>query len=306
MNDHTKKQALGIAAAFGAVLIWSGAYSGKELLLRYVTPVELVFLQYLLAMPVTLLLAVLRRENLRLPPGKLASVGLSGILGIAFFQVALNIGISLVGSSVAAIFSGLLPSCALAVEIIIQKRCPNKGQLLSILASTIGIVLVTGFAGKNTFSVWGYLLLLASNFLWVAFCYFNKQLQEKQAISGTVLVLYQSLSTSLFLTPVVWGGMHQMIQAVLCPDSLAALLFLVVGNAVLAYVLLNFALMQLDVVFCNIIFNFVPVVTVILNRLLYGQRTAFAQSIGTALIILSVFISTAGNDKRCWKKKSRK
>ena len=56
------------------------------------------------------------------------------------------------------------------------------------------------------------------------------------------------------------------------------------GNAVLAYLLLNFALQRLDVVLCNIIFNFVPVVTIVLNALLFGQGIALGQLLGAGLL----------------------
>ena len=58
----------------------------------------------------------------------------------------------------------------------------------------------------------------------------------------------------------------------------------------LAYLLLNFALQRLDVVLCNIIFNFVPVVTIVLNALLFGQGIALGQLLGAGLIVSSVLI----------------
>ena len=101
-----KEKALGMAAALAAVLIWSGVYSGKELLLAHMNPVELVFLQYLLAVPAIWALAAARHEKLLLPLRDMLLVWLPGFLGIALFQLAVNIGIRMVGSTTAAIFSG--------------------------------------------------------------------------------------------------------------------------------------------------------------------------------------------------------
>lgn len=285
-----RDQTLGAAAAFATVLIWSAVYGGKELLLGRMSPVELVFFQYLLAAPAIALLAAVRRERLWLPLRDMAAVWGSGILGIALFQLAVNVGIQLVGSVPAAIFSGLLPTCALLAAVVLERRRPDGRQLLSVLASTAGILLVTGTSAGDRRSLPGYLILLASNFLWVAFCHLNKRLQETGRVSGLALVFHQSLATALVLLPVTLAGGGGGAAALARPDALGLLLFLALGNAVLAYLLLNYALQRLDVVVCNIIFNFVPVVTIAFNAVLLGQGVALGQLLGAGLIVSSVLI----------------
>lgn len=285
-----KERTLGAAAALAAVLIWSGVYGGKELLLAHMSPVELVFLQYLLAVPATWAVAAARHEKLLLPLPKLVWVWLSGILGIALFQLAVNIGIRMVGSTTAAIFSGLLPTCALITEIVAKRHRPDWRQLLSVAVSTVGILLVTDLSGKNQFSLPGYLVLLASNFLWVAYCGLNKALQEKGSASGAALVFHQSLSSAVFLLPLAAAGGGVPLAVLARTEVMALLAFLVLGNAVVAYMLLNYALKRLDVIFCNIIFNFLPVITIALNALVYGQAAQLAQYVGAVLIVASVCI----------------
>lgn len=285
-----REQTLGTAAAFATVLIWSAVYGGKELLLDCMSPTELVFFQYLMALPAVGLLAAFRKERLWLPLRDMAAAWASGLLGIALFQLAVNVGIHLVGSVPAAIFSGLLPTCALLAAVVLERRRPDGRQLLGVLASTVGILLVTGTSGAGRGSAPGYLVLLASNFLWVAFCHLNKQLQEKRRISGLTLTFHQSLVTVLVLLPAALAGGGGGAAALTRPDVLATLLFLALGNAVLAYLLLNYALQRLDVVVCNIIFNLVPVVTIALSALLYGQGIALAQLLGAGLIVSSVLI----------------
>ena len=178
----------------------------------------------------------------------------------------------------------------MVAEIVIKHHRPDWRQLLSVAVSTLGILFVTNLSGSDRFSLMGYLILLGSDFLWAAYCDLNKSLQEKNTASGTVLVFHQSLSTALFLLPIVLAEGGIPLGAVTQPDMLAVLAFLVLGNAVVAYLLLNYALTQLDVVYCNIIFNFVPVVTIVLNTLVYGQAAQRAQYVGAALIVASVFI----------------
>lgn len=283
-----KSTLAGCAAAYGAVLIWSASYTVKAPLLQYLSATEVVFLQYLFAIPLLGLLAVRQGARMRIPLRRAAGFLCSGMLGIALYQVLVNTGIGMVGSVLATVFSGLIPSMCLVPELLLFHKKATRAQIVSILASVLGIFLAVGGVNLDPASLPGCLILLVSNAFWIFFCYFNSRIQGAATVQGTLLLFYQALGAELILLPILvlqgdplWDGLARV-------DVLGGLLFLAVVNGVAAYLLLQFALRRINVLSYNLINNLIPVITAVLDYLLWGRAISVVQMCGILLIIFSV------------------
>lgn len=285
MRQH---KALGYAAGLAAVVIWSSVYSLKVVMLERLSPVEIVFLQYLGTTVLLGLLALLWGQRLRIGwknAGKLVAVG---AVGVALFQLLVTLGIAMVGSVTASVFSALLPAMCMIVDVVVLRKWWGRLGWLGIALSFAGILLVVGGAPLAGGQVLGYVLLLGSNAVWIFYCYCNQRLQGEY--DGVVLLFYQSMSVVLALLPAVAAGGFRGLPALADPALALQVLFLSAVNGVAAYLLLNFTIRTLDVVVSNILFNFVPVVTILIEWALYGKAISAAQLLGVAMVIVSAIL----------------
>ena len=288
-------KALGYLAGLLAVAVWSSVYSLKAVMLVRMGPVEIVFLQYLGTTALLALLAALRKQSLRVGWRAGLKLMCSGFVGVALFQVLLNQGIAMVGSVMASVFSSLLPAMCMLVDVAVLKKRWGWLGWVGIACSFAGILLVVGGAPLGGANVLGYLVLLASNGVWIFYCYFNKRFQGRH--ESVVLLFYQSLGAAVVLLPLAAASGFRGVSAMAEPVFFLQMLFLAAINGVVAYLLLNYTIRTLDVVVSNILFNFVPVFTIFLEWMVYGSGVGPAQLLGTALVISSALLTNLGGKR---------
>ncbi|WP_313527577.1 DMT family transporter [Anaerotignum sp.] len=286
MNTRT----LGVISAFVAVIIWGSVFTVKEYLLNFLDPSQINFINAFITTTFYLITVLITKQSLKVNKRVLCILVLSGIAGISITRLACDIGIKLVGGTAASVFSSLIPVMCVIFECIILRKSTNKVTILSILTSILGIFLVIGMPKGLNNSFIGYLWLFISNCAWILYCHFCSLISDAN-IKQNISMFYQFGGASLFLLPSLFTN-NLDFSVLIRKEILFSLLFLGLANGVIAYGLFTFAVKSIGVLTSNVINNFIPVVTLILNFLFFQQSVGLMQFFGVSLIILSIISIT--------------
>src|SRR5208337_3116396 len=162
MNAPSSQRLPGAAAAVITVVFWGSAFAGIRAGLHSYSPAHVALLRFLCASAACAV--IVARPGMRRPAIRdVPRVALLGLLGFAFYNIALNIGEQSIPSGPAAILIQTLPIwTALAAIIFLGERLRTWGWI-GIAVSFAGALVIAFGKGSGITLGWGAgLILLAS------------------------------------------------------------------------------------------------------------------------------------------------
>lgn len=281
-------------AAVLTILIWGTTFISTKILLRDFSPLEILFLRFLLGYGALLLIREripfhgFRRELL------FAGAGLCGVTlyflleNIALqYTFASNVGVIV---SVAPFFTALLSWKFLNGE-------PLRRRFFAGAATAFAGVVLIALNGKFALNLnpLGDLLAVLAAAVWAAYSVLMKkigQLGEPVTACTRRVFLYGILlmvpALFLFEFSPEWSGLLKM-------RNLLNILFLGLGASALCFAFWNWAVKILDAVRTSVYIYLVPVITVSFSALLLGERITPAAIAGIVLTLTGVVLSEKRN-----------
>lgn len=283
-----QSKVMGLLSISITVIFWGGAFILRDILLDYINPIALVFFQSLLSTIFLFFYNVIKKKSFLLSFKLFCRIGISGIVGISFYQIAMCIGISQVGSTISSVFVGLTPFVCLIAEIIIYKKKLTLLSIVSVLLSFAGIfTLVYQKNFQADFHLWGYVILLFSLIAWVIYCFISEKIPD--SLDSTVLLFYQ-LGTATLVTMPFLILYPISISVLFLSQVYLSLTALAILNGIVSYIFFLFALKTIGVVITNIMTNLVPIITLFLNFLFLHTTISLLQLFGILCVITAVII----------------
>jgi drug/metabolite transporter (DMT)-like permease len=256
----------GIPAAAITVLFWGSAFAGIRAGLHSYSPVHLALLRFLTGSAVLGIVAIVTR--MRMPRLRdLPIVFLLGLLGFAYYNIALNIGETSVASGPAAVLIQTLPIWTAIASVIFLKERLRTWGWIGIGVSFAG-ALVIGFSKGTGLSLsWGAALILSASFSFCAYNIIQKGLLDRyRPVEITTWAMWAG---TILLLPFA-GGLVPAIRSAALGDTLA-IVYLGVGPAALAYVTWAIVLSRLPASRASTILFIVPVVAFLIGWAWLGE-----------------------------------
>jgi drug/metabolite transporter (DMT)-like permease len=293
MKDATTRTLPGAAAALITVVFWGSAFAGIRAGLHSYSPTHLALLRFLAASVACAVIVV--RPGMRRPALRdLPRIGLLGLLGFAFYNIALNVGEQSIPAGPAALLIQTLPIwTALAAILFLGERLRTWGWIGIAVSFAGALVIALGKGSGITLSWAAGLILLAS----VSASAYN-------IIQKTMLDRYRPLEITtwaiwagtLLLLP-FGGGLVAQIGAAPIGDTLAVV-YLGVGPAALAYVTWAVVLSRLPASRASSILFVVPVIAFLVGWVWLGETPTLNDLAGGILAMGGVaLVNTLGRDK---------
>lgn len=274
------------ALALLAVLFWGAAYLLAKAVLVWLPPFAAAGARYAGAALILLVVLAAQRGNpIRTLSGHWVGYLLMGFIGIAFFQAIFFAGLQFTSPVSAAVIMALTPVfTALGAAVFLGESLTLPviaGMVLSVTGAALAVFgdNPRGIAGLSLDA--GEPLVLLGALCMAFYTVASRRLMRKDvsALENTAIVLAVG---AVFLLPLA------LYQA---PDSppassapVIALVALILGPTIIGYLAWNRATATIGVAEPNLIFNFIPVVTMALSAL-QGERPWPEQVIGAALVI---------------------
>ena len=292
-----------IVAIIACVLFWGFSFISIKIVGEVFPPMSQGILRFAIAL---VLLYFIKKK---LAPGEklryrdiplLLGAGLSGVTFYFFFE---NNGVAMVTASEASIAIGAIPVLIIIADWISGKIAPHTRsghpeigirQWMGAIISIAGVWLVAGVSFVLSGNILGYIYMAAAALCWVTYSLFTRPLFAR--CSRIYIVFWQSVAGFIGFLPFSimefsrWGS----------PDLpvILHLAFLGVCCSAMGYWFYAHSLEVLGMTVSAIFINMVPLVTVIFGFIIMGDRLAFLQWVGAALVIGGVYLSMMEGKKK--------
>jgi drug/metabolite transporter (DMT)-like permease len=275
-------------AVLAAMFFWGLSFvSSKAILNTGFPPLTMVFLRFLIASVVLVLLQRRMHPGFRLRRQDRLYVVLSALFGVFLYFVCESRGIKFTSASNAALITAIIPALTVAAEYLFYRNLVRWYQAIGIALSILGVYFVVQRTpGNYDQPLLGNLLMFGACFSWVAYNIFSKNLH--QGLSGVSLTTYQSVIGAAMLLPLAlseyraWSFSSTVVWL--------NLLYLGLVCTALSFFLYLFALSRLGPVRVTSFINLVPVISVAGGMVILGEELLPAQMLGGLAILLGVFL----------------
>ena len=139
MNANTYKGY--IYAILSAVIFGCMPLMAKYIYADGVSPMALVFLRNLLALPSLAILAWMQCKTLSVPRASLPSMGLIALIGCCVTPILLFSSYQYIASGTATVFHFIYPSIVVVAGIVFLKKKAQLGSIISVIICCVGVAL---------------------------------------------------------------------------------------------------------------------------------------------------------------------
>jgi drug/metabolite transporter (DMT)-like permease len=277
-----------------AVVFWGAGYIWAKIILTWLPPFAASGARYGLASILMLLLAARNGNPMRTLSDHWFGYLLLGFVGITCFQTFLFSAIQLTSAISASVIMALTPAMAAFGAAAFTGEQLTGRSIVGTAVAVVGAVIAVlgdnplGLAGLSL--DWGEPLALVAALCMAFYTAAAPRLLRKDvaALPNTAIVITVG---AVFLSPLAVSAFPSTPPS---PAPLAALAAVVVGSTVIAYLCWNRAIALIGALQTNIMFNFIPVVTMVLASF-QGQFPWPEQIIGAAIVVAGVTWSMVPN-----------
>jgi drug/metabolite transporter (DMT)-like permease len=282
----------GIAFAVVGIL----AFSFRPILIKLsyaahpVSPVTLLFLRMTLSLPFFLAIAWwLRNQEPRLSAREWAAVAGLGFLGYYAASFLDFIGLQWVGAGVGRLILYLFPTLVLLLSFVFLKKTPSARELIALLLSYAGIVLVVSnqIGGDNRLFALGAAFVFAS-----ALCYATYLVAGSQVVKRVGSMRFTAYSTVVATVPaVIQFFVMESRESLELPGAVwGYAIILATVSTVLPLFLQAEALNRIGANHFALIGALGPVSVAVTSALGLDEPFTWVQALGGALVIFGVLL----------------
>ncbi len=273
-----------------AASIWGGMFVVVKLVVSTVPPVELVWLRYIIAIIVLLIISRIQRDQWKVNKRDLILIFIIGLVGNAISIVAQETGTWLSSAQTGAVITSATPTFMLFFGFIILKERLDSVKVTSIIMATIGVIMIVGVNLTGTHILLGTFSLIIAAITWALMSVLIKLLSSNYN-SIQVTILSTGVAIAL-LTPYIIS--HHQVMATIpfgSPRVFLSLLYLGVISTALAFVMWNKGLRLMNAASSGLFFLFQPIVGTLLGYIFLKEPLSVGFLSGFILIIASVWVS---------------
>ncbi len=278
-------------AMFLAMLFWGLSFIWSKILLEFYQPITIITLRLVLSSIFLFSIGYLFK---RLKPIKKADRG--RLVLLSFFQPFLyfigeTIGLKYVSSTTASVLIATIPLFTPIAAYFYLKEKFTILNVLGILVSVIGVILVL-FNDDFTLSasMKGILLMALAVFSAVAYSVLTVDLAGKYDVFN--LISYQNLIGLVFFIPVFFYFDFDNFTHVTFTWTIAKPLFaLAIFASSMAFMLFIYGIQVLGITKANTISNIIPVFTAIFAWYVLGENLNWINIIGIFVVLSGLLLS---------------
>ena len=295
----TNKTLISLALGGTIVFIWAASFIFIKLALVEIPPMTLAFVRFAIATPVLIVIASHARpsrEAMKLALTRefwpFAFLGLSGVTLLYVLQFFSLSFISATEGSVIinlhAIFAMLLSAVFLSEPLTLRKT-------IGVLVAFLGVIVmtITDATGSSLHFVEpiGVLLMVGAALCWATYSVFGKGTLKRY--SDQVATSCAFLLGTLFLIPFALS--EGQLDALASSSWVAwlSVLFLAILSSVVAYLLWNRLIRDIDVTKVLVSLYVIPIPTAILSYIFLGEMITYPLVIGAILVIVGVYLTSS-------------
>lgn len=222
-----------------------------------------------------------------------------GFVQPVLYFITESYGIAMTSASLSGVIIGLVPVVGIIFGVLFLREKCSVFQIICTALSVGGVALTTT-GGAESFSVPGFVLLIASVISTTTFAIINRSVADKFTPFERTYVMTALGSICFTVIGLFTEGtdINVWISPLKNTDVLVSILYLAVVSSIFAFTLINYTLNHLTVGYTLIFSNFTSVISVVAGVLILGENFTSLQMCGVCVIIASVFAVSLYNLKK--------
>jgi drug/metabolite transporter (DMT)-like permease len=282
-------RALAVAALLGVVALWSSTFVATKLLFGQAGPTQIALLRFVVASAILLPIARESAVGVRLPLGRLALLGLTGVTGYFTFQ---NVGLVYTSASAAALILACLPALVAGVAALMLGERLSRRRAVGVGASVLGVTLIVlagepGATAPAPLLGNGLILLAAAS--WTAYTILGK---GAEGLPVRVVSAGGVAFGAVFLVPFAVVETIATGPPRLDLAGWLGILYLGAGASAAAFFLWSYALRRMEASEAAVYLNLIPLLAVVLAAVALQEEVGVAEVVGGALVIGGVIMAS--------------
>lgn len=287
------------ASIFGFSFLFS------KIALSYVTPIGLIAYRFLIAFMTFEILRQFKIIKIQIKKEQMKY-----LIAVAFFQPILyflfeTFGLNLVSSGEAGMMIALIPIFVAILSSIIIKERPKPIQVLFILLSVTGVIIIqlSKLGHENSSELLGFILLLLAVISAAMFNIASRTASQKALKPMEVtyfMMLFGALGFNVIyvIQLIVEQRLADYVTNLLVVDILLPIIYLGIVASIGGFFLVNLVLSKVPAHVSSIYANLSTIVAIIAGVILLDETITLYHVIGSILIIIGVYGTVRFNRKR--------
>ncbi|WP_024296058.1 DMT family transporter [Lacrimispora indolis] len=286
-----KKEIQGHLLAFVTIFIWGTTFISTKILLKAISPIEILFIRFAIGFALLLLICP-HRLRIRERKQELYFAG-AGLCGVTLYFLLENIALTYTFASNVGVIVSIAPFfTAILAHYFLDGEKLRLGFFMGFVLAAAGIFIIS-FNGSSRLELnpMGDILALSAAVVWAAYSVLTKKISgfHYNTIQTTRRIFFYGL---LFMLPALLiFGFHPSIDQLIQPVNLFNILFLGFGASALCFVTWNSAVKQLGAVKTSVYIYAVPVITVVTSILVLQERITGIAVLGIVLTLAGLLVS---------------
>lgn len=286
-----KKETAGHLLALITILIWGTTFISTKVLLKSITPIEILFMRFSIG---AIILSLVYPHRLKIKKRKQEIYfAAAGLCGVTLYYLLENIALTYTFASNVGVIISIAPFfTAIFAHLFLESERLKLQFFVGFLIAFTGIFLIS----YNGFSILklnpcGDILAVLAAVVWAAYSILTKKISgfHYNMIQTTRRIFFYGL---VFMIPALFIlGFNPDMALLIQPVNLFNLLFLGLGASALCFVTWNSAVRILGAVKVSGYMYMVPVITVVTSIIILQEQITGVTVFGIVLTLAGLFIS---------------
>ena len=281
--------------AFSSVFFWSALYVSVKILLDYLSPFELLILQFVFGY---IMLFMMKPTFLRISLKEEVMFAIAGLCGISIYNLFLNLAIEQTYASNVSVIIATAPLFTGIFAFMLRIEKPYRNFFIGFMLCIIGIILLSYGDGEAVgFNPFGDMLALISAIGWGAYSVAIVSIMDRgyNIIIATRKIVFYGI---LFLIPGFFifdfkPQWHELLE----PMVAFNFIFIVLFPSALCFLMWNKATLLIGAIKTNIYVYLTPIITIIVAMIAIDERLGFYGIVGVVLTLCGVIIGECRNKR---------
>ncbi len=286
----SKKELTGHLFAVAAIVVWGTTFISTKVLLRYISPIEILFLRFSIGF---LMLLAMYPHRLKVKEKKHELYfAAAGLCGITLYYLLENIALTYTfASNVGVIISAAPFFTAILAHLVLDGEKLKLRFFVGFAVAVAGIWLISFNGTQLKLNPVGDVLAVLAAAAWAIYSVLLRKISgfRYNAIQSTRRVFLYGL---IFMIPALFIFDFKLNLEVFAePAVILNILFLGLGASALCFVAWSSAVNMLGAVKTSVYIYMVPVITVVTSAIILDENITVMAAAGTALTLAGLFIS---------------
>jgi len=284
---------LAILLMIAVMCLWGSTFVVTKATFEEVPPLTLAFLRVSIGALVLLPFALQRRrQSSPRQPLPWKAILQLGSIGVAFYYLTFNLGMSLTSASQGALVQSCIPAMTALVAVVLLRERASRLRLLGIALSIIGVLIIfSGAAGDPAgASLLGNALIFLSVIAWGIYTSLAKRLSEHDSVVVTACIVGCG---ALMLLPAAAFELRHIPFPSLSMQGWFGVFYLGVLASGIAFLIYNHALRYMEAGHAGVFANLIPVIGVLSGIVVLHDPLSWRSIAGGIVVMLGVWITGA-------------